>query len=113
MSGCFAKNGRNHLSSFGRIHVARFGIGKFTTSHCVCKEHCDVKRGRYHPIKRRIGNIEQRKQGSGDRSSAARSRERLAIFATRRSVVSCCKHDQSRGASGNFSRGRRGPASAG
>ena len=42
MSGCFAKNGRNHFSSFGRIQVARFAIVEFATCQWVCKEHFHV-----------------------------------------------------------------------
>src|SRR5436309_15379351 len=37
--GYFAKTVRNHFASFGRIHVARFGIGEFATWRWPCKEH--------------------------------------------------------------------------
>src|SRR5947207_6242539 len=112
-SGCFAKNGWNHFSSLGRIHVARLGIGEFATFQRLCKEHSHVMRRWFHQLRERIGKADWYEQGSRERGGAARSRERVSVFATRRPLVSWRQHYQSGSAPRDFSRSGRGSASAG
>src|SRR5262249_27914236 len=85
---------------------------KFATCQWPCKEHFDVERGCIQRITGGTGNTGSQEQSSSHRSSIARSRDRIPIFIARRSVVSCCKHDQSGSASWTISSGRRSPASA-
>src|SRR6266540_1322716 len=114
ISGCLAKMARKDFVSLGRIQVARLGIGEFATSLLVCKEQSHDFPGRYFGKSgRRAAKNSSREQGTCDRSSAARFRERFSIFHCRRSLVSRRQHDQSRSAPRDFSRCRRGSPSAG
>src|SRR5436190_12535527 len=112
ISGCLPKMGRNHFASLRRIHVARLGISEFATSLLVCKEQSHAfSSGYFGKLARSGGKNSWREQGARGRSGASRFRQRSSIFPCRRSLVSCCQHDQSGIAPRDFSRsGRRSPS---
>src|SRR5215469_6391455 len=105
IAGCFAKMGRNHFVSPGRIHVARFGIGEFATSASPCKEHFHVTGGGIEEIARGIRKAGCGKQSSEHCRSTARFRDGFSVFNVRRPLVSCCKHNQGCSTSGGLSGG--------